>query len=122
MTGTPSEANMATIRDASTRTLGLPLLQPGASGSPAPPRFYQRFGDDGHVRETGWSRITAEASPRSFGPRRAGLRVLFINAPIRAWCDPNILPSRYAHVAAAAATDRGTRAEPHRAARGTAPR
>src|SRR2546430_12261289 len=27
MTGTPSEANMATIRDASTRTLGLPLLQ-----------------------------------------------------------------------------------------------
>lgn len=96
---------MATIRDASTRTLGLPLLQPGASGSPAPPRFYQRFGDDGHVRETGWSRITAEASERSFEPRRDGLRVLFINAPIREWSYPNILPIGHAYVAAVAAMD-----------------
>src|SRR5258708_20700707 len=102
MTGTPSEANMATIRDASTRTLGLPLLQPGASGSPAPPRFYQRFGDDGHVRETSWSRITAEASERSLEPRRDGLRVLFINAPIREWSYPNILPIGHASVAAVA--------------------
>ena len=59
---------MATIRDASTRTLGLPLLQPGASGSPAPPRFYQRFGDDGHVLSQGWPRITTDESDRQSEP------------------------------------------------------
>ncbi|PYN30128.1 MAG: hypothetical protein DMD98_19525, partial [Candidatus Rokuibacteriota bacterium] len=105
MTGTPSEANMATIRDASTRTLGLPLLQPGASGSPAPPRFYQRFGDDGHVLGQGWPRITTDESDRQSEPRRDGLRVLFINAPIREWSYPNILPIGHAYVGAVAAMD-----------------
>ena len=96
---------MATIRDASTRTLGLPLLQPGASGSPAPPRFYQRFGDDGHVLGQGWPRITTDESDRQSEPRRDGLRVLFINAPIREWSYPNILPIGHAYVGAVAAMD-----------------
>src|SRR2546426_6853242 len=49
-------SNMATIQDASTRTRDLPLSQPGASGSAAPARFYQRFGDHGHVSDPGWPR------------------------------------------------------------------
>src|SRR3989449_9851246 len=86
----PSEAAMAMIRDASTKTLGLPLLQPGASRSQAPPRFYQRFGDNGHALDSGGPRITTEESERLFALRRDGLRVLFINAPIREWSYPNI--------------------------------
>src|SRR3989441_331975 len=82
MTGIPSEANMATIQDASTRTRDLPLSQPGASGSAAPARFYQRFGDHGHVSDPGWPRITTQESERPFASRRDGLRVLFIDVPI----------------------------------------
>src|SRR5438093_11871842 len=105
MTGIPSEANMATIQDASTRTPDLPLSQPGASGSAAPARFYQRFGDNGHVGDPGWPRITTQESERPFAPRRDGLRVLFINAPIREWSYPNILPIGHAYVGAVAAMD-----------------
>src|SRR3989441_6957370 len=96
---------MAMIRDASTKTLGLPLLQPGASRSQAPPRFYQRFGDNGHALDSGGPRITTEESERLFALRRDGLRVLFINAPIREWSYPNILPIGHAYVAAVAAMD-----------------
>src|SRR5436309_11371043 len=105
MTGIPSEANRATIQDASTRTRDLPLLQPGASGSAAPARFYQRFGDNGHVGDPGWPRITTQESERPFAPRRDGLRVLLINAPIREWSYPNILPIGHAYVGAVAAMD-----------------
>src|SRR3989475_7197794 len=105
MTGIPSEANMATIQDASTRTPDLPLSQPGASGSAAPARFYQRFGDHGHVGDPGWPRITTQESDRPCAPRRDGLRVLFINAPIREWSYPNILPIGHAYVGAVAAMD-----------------
>src|SRR5712692_9092656 len=105
MTGIPSEANMATIQDASTRTRDLPLSQPGASGSAAPATFYQRFGDHGHVGDPGWPRITTQESERPFAPRRDGLRVLFINAPIREWSYPNILPIGHAYVGAVAAMD-----------------
>src|SRR2546425_10906601 len=105
MTGIPSEANMATIQDASTRTRDLPLLQPGASGSAAPARFYQRFGDHGHVLDSAWPRITTQESERPFAPRRDGLRVLFINAPIREGSYPNILPIGHAYVGAVAAMD-----------------
>ena len=96
---------MATIQDASTRTRDLPLSQPGASGSAAPARFYQRFGDHGHVGDPGWPRITTQESERPFAPRRDGLRVLFINAPIREWSYPNILPIGHAYVGAVAAMD-----------------
>src|SRR3989475_8863077 len=112
MTEIPSEADMAMIRDASTKTLGLPLLQPGASRSQAPPRFYQRFGDNGHALDSGGPRITTEESERLFALRRDGLRVLFINAPIREWSYPNILPIGHAYVGAVAAMD-GHRSEEH---------
>src|SRR2546425_768200 len=105
MTGIPSEANMATIQDASTRTRDLPLERPGASGSADPARFYQRFGDQGHVSDPGWPRITPQESERSFARGRDGLRVLFINAPIREWSYPNILPIGHAYVGAVAAMD-----------------
>jgi radical SAM superfamily enzyme YgiQ (UPF0313 family) len=96
---------MATIREASTKTLGVPLSRPAASGSPSPARFYERFGDHGHVLAADWPRITTEESERPFEPRRKGLRVLFINAPIREWSYPNILPIGHAYVAAVAAMD-----------------
>src|SRR5437867_9747241 len=112
MTEIPSEADMAMIRDASTKTLGLPLLQPGASRSQAPPWFYQRFGDNGHALDSGGTRITTEESERLFEQRRDGLRVLFINAPIREWSYPNILPIGHAYVGAVAAID-GHRSEEH---------
>src|SRR3989441_1818636 len=105
MTEIPSEADMAMIRDASTKTLGLPLLQPGASRSQAPPRFYQRFGDNGHALDSGGPRITTEESERLFALRRDGLRVLFISAPIREWSYPNILPIGHAYVGAVATMD-----------------
>ncbi len=96
---------MAMIRDTGSKTLGLPLLQPGASRSQAPPRFYQRFGDNGHALDSGAPRITTEESERLFEQRRDGLRVLFINAPIREWSYPNILPIGHAYVGAVAAID-----------------
>src|SRR2546425_11327971 len=40
-----------------------------------------------------------------FRSRRDGLRVLFINAPIREWSYPNILPIGHAYVGAVAAMD-----------------
>src|SRR3989449_8875993 len=88
---------MAMIRDARTTPPGLPLLQPGASSSQPPPRFYQRFGDNGHALDSGGPRITTEESERLFALRRDGLRVLFINAPIREWSYPNILPIGHAY-------------------------
>src|SRR5256712_8542285 len=105
MTEIPSEADRVMIRDASTKPLGLPLRQPGASKSQAPPRFYQRFGDNGHALDSGGPRITTEESERLFALRRDGLRVLFINAPIREWSYPNILPIGHAYVGAVAAMD-----------------
>src|SRR5207247_8688312 len=114
MTESPSEADMAMIRDTGSKTLGLPLLQPGASRSQAPPRFYQRFGDNGHALDSGAPRITTEESERLFEQRRDGLRVLFINAPIREWTYPNILPIGHAYVGAVAAIDGHTvRSEEH---------
>src|SRR5438552_19030169 len=105
MTEIPSEADMAMIRDTGSKTLGLPLLQPGASRSQAPPRFYQRFGDNGHALDSGAPRITTEESERLFEQRRDGLRVLSINAPIRERSYPNILPIGHAYVGPGAPID-----------------
>ncbi len=96
---------MSMIRDAGSKTLDLPLVTPGASGTHAPARFYQRFDDQARVRDASWPRITGEDSERLFEPRKSGLRILLINAPIREWSYPNILPIGHAYVAAVAAMD-----------------
>src|SRR5437667_7619540 len=96
---------MASIRHVGSKALGLPLLAPGSSGANAPPRVYDAFGDNGHVLDSSWPRITTDESERQSEPRRDGLRVLFINAPIREWSYPNILPIGHAYVGAVAAMD-----------------
>lgn len=70
-----------------------------------PERFYRRFDNAGAVRSTGWPRITGQQSVAEFAPRSAGLRVLLINAPIREWSYPNIMPIGQGYVAAVAAMD-----------------
>lgn len=94
-----------TTTHASTRTIPLPIRPAGRPGQPAPERFYQRFDGQGQVLDPSWPRITGEASQAAFEPRKDGLRVLFINAPIREWSYPNILPIGHAYVAAVAAMD-----------------
>ena len=96
---------MALIGDSGAKTLALPVTHRPASVGTAPERFYARFDANGHVGGPGWPRITTQESERSFAPRRDGLRVLFINAPIREWSYPNILPIGHAYVGAVAAMD-----------------
>jgi radical SAM superfamily enzyme YgiQ (UPF0313 family) len=96
---------MALIGDSGAKTLALPVAHRPASGGTAPERFYARFDANGHVGDPGWPRITTQESERPFAPRRDGLRVLFINAPIREWSYPNILPIGHAYVGAVAAMD-----------------
>ncbi|MDO8527460.1 MAG: radical SAM protein [Deltaproteobacteria bacterium] len=64
----------------------------------APQRFYQRFGTQGEILSLDWSRITTEKSSLGFEPRAEGLDVLFINAPIREWSFPNIMPIGHGYV------------------------
>jgi radical SAM superfamily enzyme YgiQ (UPF0313 family) len=92
-----------TIEDA-IRTKELPLL-PRRPGQPVPDRLWQRFDAQGQILDPSWPRITDEASAASVQPRHDGLRVLLINAPIREWSYPNILPIGQAYVAAVAAMD-----------------
>lgn len=92
-------------RDTSSPMISLPLLRPPVPAGPVPARAYQRFDSNGRVLDTRWPRITTEASERLFKPRKGGLRVLFINAPIREWSYPNILPIGHAYVGAVAAMD-----------------
>ncbi len=92
-----------TIKDVVAKEL--PLLPRSAPDQPAPDRFWQRFDTQGQVLGSAWPRITDEASEAAIRPRRDGLRVLFINAPIREWSYPNILPIGQAYVAAVAAMD-----------------
>src|SRR3989338_683449 len=96
---------MAMISDKGTRTLDVPVVKTGAPAAPAPARFHQRFGDNGHVLDPRWPRITTEDAERLFAPRANGLRVLLINAPIREWSSPNIVPIGHAYVGAVAAMD-----------------
>src|SRR5207245_5624597 len=96
---------MASIRHVGSKALGLPLLAPGSSGANAPPRFYERFGDNGHVLDSSWPRMTTEESERQFEPRRDGLRVLFVNAPIRERPYPTILPTGPSYATAVGARD-----------------
>ena len=94
---------MATIRDVGTTSTPLPSIRRSAGGA-APARFYERF-TSGEVLTAGWPRITTEASMQQFEPRGDGLRVLFINAPIREWSYPNIMPIGHGYVGAVAAMD-----------------
>jgi len=69
-----------------------------------PERFYQRF-KDGEVLNAAWPRLTDEESLKQFPPRPNGLKILFINAPIREWSYPNIMPLGHGYVAAVAIMD-----------------
>ena len=71
---------------------------------PPPERFYQRF-LDGQIREPRWPRMTTEESIKDFQPREEGLKILFINAPIREWSYPNIMPIGHGYVASVAVMD-----------------
>jgi radical SAM superfamily enzyme YgiQ (UPF0313 family) len=82
------------------------VLPTGGSPVTGPPdRFYERFSGSGGVLHEGWPRITTDASSRAFPRRDEGLRVLFINPPIREWSYPNIMPIGQGYVAAVAAMD-----------------
>lgn len=80
-----------------------PVAQLGSSVPPE--RFYQRFNAKGEILNPNWARITTNESLRRFEPRRSSLRVLLINAPIREWSYPNILPIGEAYVGAVATMD-----------------
>ena len=70
----------------------------------APPYFYQRF-KDGEVLNSNWPRLTDDESLKHFPMRPDGLKILFINAPIREWSYPNIMPLGHGYVAAVAIMD-----------------
>lgn len=69
-----------------------------------PERFYQRF-RDGEILDPSWPRITTEESILAFPSRPNGLRALLINAPIREWSYPNIMPIGHGYVASVALMD-----------------
>ena len=96
---------MEMIRADGAKVLEVPFVKKGTSGGSAPARFYQRFASDGRALDPHWPRVTSEDSERLFERRRDGLRVLLINAPIREWSYPNILPIGHAYVGAVAAMD-----------------
>ncbi|MFN8456747.1 MAG: radical SAM protein [Anaerolineae bacterium] len=73
--------------------------------SDPPGRFYQRFNPTGETLNPHWPRITTETSEHAFEPRANGLRVLMINAPIREWSYPNIMPIGHGYVGAVAVMD-----------------
>ena len=82
----------------------LTVITKSANSVAAPERFYERF-RDGEIGDPRWPRLTIEESEEAFPPRRAGLRVLFINAPIREWSYPNIMPIGHGYVASVAVMD-----------------
>lgn len=69
-----------------------------------PERFYQRF-REGEIQDASLPRLTDEESLKNFPPRPDGLKILFINAPIREWSFPNIMPIGHGYVAAVAVMD-----------------
>ena len=96
---------MEMIRDEGAKVLEIPLVKRGTSGGSAPARFYERFASDGRALDPQWPRLTGEDSEPLFARRKDGLRLLLINAPIREWSYPNILPIGHAYVGAVAAMD-----------------
>jgi radical SAM superfamily enzyme YgiQ (UPF0313 family) len=67
-------------------------------------RFYEQFAS-GQVLHPDLPRITTKESERIFRPREEGLRVLLINAPIREWSYPNIMPIGQGYVGSVIAMD-----------------
>lgn len=82
----------------------LPLI-PVESPAEPPEYFHERFDSIGAIRNPNWPRITTDDSVKQFPPRSEGLRFLLINAPIREWSYPNIVPIGQAYVAAVAVMD-----------------
>lgn len=70
-----------------------------------PERFYQRFDQAGRVLYPEWPVITSDESVKLFPLRGKGLKILFINAPIREWSYPNIMPYGQGCAAAPARMD-----------------
>ncbi|KKT29386.1 hypothetical protein A3G55_03880 [Candidatus Giovannonibacteria bacterium RIFCSPLOWO2_12_FULL_44_25] len=75
------------------------------SQSSLPERFYQRFDQSGRVLNPEWPIIKGDESIKLFPLRENGLRILFINAPIREWSYPNIMPIGQGYVASVARMD-----------------
>src|SRR5438105_826055 len=73
-------------------------------GGAEPAYFYQRF-RDGMSLGPDLPRITSKQSESQFAQRDEGLRLLFINAPIREWSYPNILPIGHAYIGSVAVMD-----------------
>lgn len=74
-----------------------------APTSAAPTYFYERFRNG--VCERPGKRITGRQSESHFAPRDEGLDFLLINAPIREWSFPNIMPIGHGYVASVAKMD-----------------
>jgi anaerobic magnesium-protoporphyrin IX monomethyl ester cyclase len=75
------------------------------AGLHQPEWFHQRFNSSGQAFDASWSRITTDESVAVFQPRNKGLKVLLINAPIREWSYPNIMPIGHGYVASVAVMD-----------------
>lgn len=68
-------------------------------------RFYERFGARGEYLAPDLPRVTDEESLRNFQPRDKSLHLLLINAPIREWSYPNIMPIGHGYIASVAVMD-----------------
>jgi anaerobic magnesium-protoporphyrin IX monomethyl ester cyclase len=66
--------------------------------------FHTRF-DNGVFNAPGANRITDGNSEALFSPRDEGLHLLMINAPIREWSYPNIMPLGHGYVGSVAVMD-----------------
>jgi len=71
----------------------------------SPAWFYQRFGPNGEALNLDWPRMKGEDTEKDWQPRDNGLHFLLINAPIREWSFPNIMPIGQGYIAAVAAMD-----------------
>ncbi|MBF0353727.1 MAG: B12-binding domain-containing radical SAM protein [Alphaproteobacteria bacterium] len=74
------------------------------TGMNPPDRFYKRF-VNGCVQDLNWPRLTTKITEALFQPRDEGLDLLMINAPIREWSQPNILPLGQSFIGAVAVMD-----------------
>ncbi|MBW8049383.1 MAG: B12-binding domain-containing radical SAM protein [Cytophagales bacterium] len=86
-------------------TVPMPRVRSNGVPTQMPERFYQRFGPMGEILNPDWPRITTDDSLKLFQPREEGLHVLMINAPIREWSYPNIMPIGHGYVGAVAVMD-----------------
>jgi anaerobic magnesium-protoporphyrin IX monomethyl ester cyclase len=68
------------------------------------PYFHTRF-ENGLFQAPGAPRLTGRASEAQFALRDEGLHLLLINAPIREWSYPNIMPLGHGYIGAVAVMD-----------------